>query len=141
MQTITDIKNSNRIELTKRWETSLWALPPTGISQDLMRHILAYEVQLKVHGDLDNKSKRALSIRRIKGSKTANRKPSHKLKTGAQIIREWNGDTHKVDVTPDGFEWRGQPYRSLSAIAKAITGAHWSGPRFFGLNAKVANNG
>jgi hypothetical protein len=55
---------------------------------------------------------------------------------GARLLREWNGKTHVVDVLPDGrFAWRGQTYRSLSVIARAITGTRWSGPRFFGLGA------
>ena len=58
------------------------------------------------------------------------------LKSGARLLREWNGTTHVVDVLDEGFFWNEQHYRSLSAIARAITGARWSGPRFFGL-AKV----
>ena len=53
---------------------------------------------------------------------------------GARLIRDWNGSTHTVDVVEDGFVWNGERYRSLSAIARAITGARWSGPRFFGLD-------
>ena len=52
---------------------------------------------------------------------------------GTRLVREWNGRTHIVDVSEDGFVFDGKTYRSLSAIAKRITGAHWSGPRFFGL--------
>ena len=55
------------------------------------------------------------------------------LRPGAQLLRTWNGVTHRVDVVEDGYRYRGVVYRSLSAIAKRITGAHWSGPRFFGL--------
>jgi hypothetical protein len=50
-------------------------------------------------------------------------------------VREWNGETHSVLVHADGIEWRGKRYRSLSIVAREITGAHWSGPRFFGLSA------
>ena len=53
--------------------------------------------------------------------------------SGARLIREWRGRTHAVTVTEDGFEYAGASYSSLSTIAKKITGAHWSGPRFFGL--------
>ncbi len=60
-----------------------------------------------------------------------------RLKPGAKLIREWRGETHTVIVLEDGFEWRGQRRRSLSVIAQLITGAHWSGPRFFGLNGKA----
>ena len=55
------------------------------------------------------------------------------LRPGTRLVREWNGRTHVVDVSEDGFVFDGKTYRSLSAIAKRITGAHWSGPRFFGL--------
>jgi hypothetical protein len=56
------------------------------------------------------------------------------LRPGGRLIREWNGVTQVVDVVGDGFHWNGQRHGSLSAIARAITGARWSGPRFFGLN-------
>ena len=52
---------------------------------------------------------------------------------GARLVREWNGRTHEVEVLADGFLLRGQRFRSLSAIAREITGARWSGPRFFGV--------
>jgi hypothetical protein len=58
---------------------------------------------------------------------------SPKLRPGGRLIRAWNGVSHVVDITEEGYLWRGRRYRSLSAIARAITGAHWSGPRFFGL--------
>ena len=58
---------------------------------------------------------------------------SASLKPGTRLVREWNGRTHVVDVSEDGFVFDGKTYASLSAIAKRITGAHWSGPRFFGL--------
>jgi len=60
------------------------------------------------------------------------------LKPGGRLLREWNRVTHVVDITEGGFAWNGQSYRSLSAIAREITGAHWSGPRFFGLKGKAA---
>lgn len=56
------------------------------------------------------------------------------MTSGAQLLREWNGRTYRVIVTDDGYEMDGRTYRSLSAIAKHITGAHWSGPRFFGVS-------
>ena len=65
--------------------------------------------------------------------------PSLSLKPGARLVREWHGRTHTVTVTEDGFEYAGASYPSLTKIAKKITGAHWSGPRFFGLPA--AGNG
>ena len=62
------------------------------------------------------------------------------LKTGARLVREWRGVTHSVLVHADGFEWRGRRYRSLTLIAHEITGAHWSGPRFFGLRTRAGRS-
>ncbi|WP_270918400.1 DUF2924 domain-containing protein [Parasedimentitalea psychrophila] len=59
------------------------------------------------------------------------------LRSGGRLLRQWNGVTYTVDETDTGFVWNGARYRSLSAIARAITGAHWSGPRFFGLKGKT----
>ena len=64
--------------------------------------------------------------------------PSLSLKPGARLVREWRGRTHAVTVTEDGFEYGGTSYPSLTKIANKITGAHWSGPRFFGLPAPSA---
>ena len=58
------------------------------------------------------------------------------LSPGTRLIREWNGRTIAVEVREDGFVWEDRTYRSLSEIARAVTGAHWSGPRFFGLNLR-----
>ena len=63
--------------------------------------------------------------------------PGVVLKTGASLVRQWRGHTHTVLVREDGFEYDGQRYRSLTVIAARITGAHWSGPRFFGLNKRA----
>jgi Protein of unknown function (DUF2924) len=59
--------------------------------------------------------------------------PALNLKPGARLVREWGGRTHTVTITEDGFEYAGENYPSLTKIAQKITGAHWSGPRFFGL--------
>lgn len=61
---------------------------------------------------------------------------AQRIRAGARLIREWNGHTHTVMVEEDGFSYAGQNYRSLSAVARDITGARWSGPRFFGLAIK-----
>ena len=66
--------------------------------------------------------------------------PGLSLKPGARLVREWHGRAHTVTVTEDGFDYAGTSYPSLSNIAKKITGAHWSGPRFFGLLAKGKNH-
>jgi hypothetical protein len=62
------------------------------------------------------------------------------LKTGARLVRQWRGRTHSVLVLEDGFEYEGQRYRSLTMIADRITGAHWSGPRFFGVTKRTSRS-
>jgi len=59
------------------------------------------------------------------------------LKTGTTLVRQWRGHAHSVLVREDGLEYQGQRYRSLTMIAERITGAHWSGPRFFGLTKRA----
>jgi hypothetical protein len=63
--------------------------------------------------------------------------PGIVLKTGATLVRQWRGHSHTVLVGEDGFEYEGQRYRSLTVIAERITGAHWSGPRFFGVSKRA----
>ena len=63
------------------------------------------------------------------------------LQTGVKLMREWHGRTHLVIVTDTGFDYAGSSYKSLTQIAKLITGAHWSGPRFFGLTTQTARTG
>jgi len=63
--------------------------------------------------------------------------PGVVLKTGTRLVRHWRGHTHSVLVREDGFEYEGQHHRSLTVIAERITGAHWSGPRFFGLTTRA----
>ena len=62
-----------------------------------------------------------------------------RLKPGSKLIRTWRGQTHTVQVLENGFEHQGQHYASLSKVAESITGAHWSGPRFFGLRDRTGS--
>jgi len=64
--------------------------------------------------------------------------PGIVLKTGTRLVRQWHGHAHTVQVREDGFEYEGQHYRSLTVITERITGAHWSGPRFFGLTKRAS---
>jgi hypothetical protein len=84
---------------------------------------------------------KALKTRLAKTESSAARAKTPALRPGGRLLREWNGVTHVVDVTADGYLWQGERHRSLSAIAQSITGAHWSGPRFFSLDATQAKAG
>jgi len=110
------------------------------ISRDLLVLALGYRFQEIEHGGLGKATGRKLQTI-AKSLRTTGRigsTPSLSLKPGARLVREWQGRTHIVTITEDGFEYAGTSYPSLTKIAKKITGAHWSGPRFFGLPTKGA---
>lgn len=127
--TLEDITAADRAILLSTWTDLFGAPAPKGLSQTMLRRFLAFELQAKRHGGL---SKSVLKQLQHPSADKAKVKTSG-LKPGGWLIREWNGTAHIVEVTEGGFMWRGQTWRSLSVIAREITGAHWSGPRFFGL--------
>ncbi len=100
---------------------------------------VAWKVQERAYGGLGAATKRRLAdlAKTMEQDGDIARNRIARLKPGAKLIREWQGETHTVAVLEDGFEWQGKRWRSLSVIAKLITGSHWSGPRFFGLNGKA----
>ena len=108
------------------------------ISRDLLVLGIAYRRQEIEHGGLGKATLRKLETlaKTLRNTGRVGPTPSLTLKPGARLVREWRGRTHTVTVTEDGFEYGGMSYLSLTKIAKKITGAHWSGPRFFGLLAK-----
>ena len=125
-------------ELRLAWREFHRAGPPLGLSRDLMIRALAYELQQRAHGGAS-----AALRRRLQSLAGASEKgalavdPRIVLKAGTTLVRQWRGHTHTVLVDKDGFEHEGQRYRSLTIIAERITGAHWSGPRFFGLTKRA----
>jgi hypothetical protein len=128
---LTALPSLSRAALTTLW-TRLFDRPvPKGLSPQLMVRFLAFEIQVRASNGLPYRFAEQLAERA--GAAQAVPKVSARLRPGGRLLREWNGITHVVDVEDGGFFWSGRWYASLSAIAKEITGAHWSGPRFFGL--------
>jgi Protein of unknown function (DUF2924) len=118
----------------------LYQREPPRISRDLLVLALSYRLQEIAQGGLTKATRRKLQSM-AKALRTMGRvapAPSLSLKPGARLVREWGGRTHTVTVTEEGFEYAGENYPSLTKIAKKITGAHWSGPRFFGIRAASA---
>ena len=109
----------------------LWTIhfgpPPVLRSVDLMRLVLSWRLQARTYGGLDPLVRRKLRRKAAAVGITAN------LDIGTALVRDWQGQRIEVTVEEGGFSWRGQSYPSLSAIASAITGTRWNGPRFFGL--------
>ena len=126
---IADIEVMDRVALITTW-SDVFATPvPKRLSSPFLRRFLAFELQARQFGGLPKGFIDRLD--RADVVKPETRSPA--LKPGGRLIREWNGTTHAVDVVDGGFVWNGQRFASLSPIASAITGARWSGPRFFGL--------
>jgi hypothetical protein len=114
--------------LRRRWRAVFGQTPLAGLSKDLLGRMIACRLQEQAFGGLDRESLRFLdALARHSGS------PRRQLKPGTVLVRDYHGQRHTVTVTPDGFDWQGTTYASLSAIARAITGTAWSGPRFFAL--------
>ncbi len=126
-------------DLRRRWQRMYGAQPPVRLSHDLLVRGVAYKVQERAHGGLAQSTKRKLRTlaRQLETDGGSAFDPGLALKPGAKLVREWRGRSHTVIVLEDGFDYGGQRYSSLSKIARAITGAHWSGPRFFGLQKRA----
>ena len=125
-----------RAELQRRW-TELYGTPcPVRISRKLLLYALAYRMQEKVYGGLDKKTLRRLE--KAAADLAAGRPltpAAPKIKPGTRLVREWNGTLHEVIVLEQGVQFRAKVWPSLSTVAREITGARWSGPRFFGLKS------
>jgi hypothetical protein len=112
--------------------------PPQGLSRDLLIRALANQLQEGIHGRVNGAVRRRLQTLAGEFDRDgASFDPGLVLKTGTTLVRQWRGQAHTVLVREGGFEYEGQRYRSLTIIAERITGAHWSGPRFFGVTKRA----
>jgi hypothetical protein len=123
--------------LRRRWRLMFGALPPKGLTKDLIARIIAYRIQEKAFGGLDRETIKLLD-RLASGEKPS--ELNRRLKAGTIMVREYRGERHTVTVVPDGFLWRDTTYSSLSVIARTITGTAWNGPRFFGLRVPAKSD-
>ncbi|WBL34652.1 DUF2924 domain-containing protein [Sinirhodobacter sp. HNIBRBA609] len=126
---VAEIEALDRPALSDLWPGLFGGAVPAKMSQPILRRFIAFEIQARAEGGLPTSLVARLA--RIAAGDARQQTPD--LRSGARLLREWNGTTHVVEVTANGFLWDGLRHRSLSAIARAITGARWSGPRFFGL--------
>lgn len=135
-----DLPALPRDDLARLWQDLFHRPPPPSMSTALMLRFLSFELQARDRGRLAEGFVAALT-REVGGDRPGPKTVSSRLRPGGRLLREWSGTTHVVDITDTGFLWRGARWASLSAIAKEITGAHWSGPRFFGLTAAAGDGG
>lgn len=152
------LRELSRPELAELWQAAHGCPPPKGVKRPLLEHSAAWRQQARRLGGLVPDARRRLAslVAAKSGGGTTVRAASdvvageegvtglvgdaprqpvvrRQLHPGDRLVREWNGRSHLVEVVEDGFVFDGRKWKSLSAIARRITGAHWSGPRFFGL--------
>jgi hypothetical protein len=137
LQALEDMDN---VALREEWRRLYRVAPPKRIRRDLLLLAVAWKIQEQAFGGLSAATKRRLVDLADGNGRSPNGAASQsaRLKPGARLVREWQGRTHTVTVTEDGFHWNGKTWRSLTKIAGQITGSHWSGPRFFGLKGSSA---
>ena len=122
--------------LRNEWERRCGA-PTPNISPDLLRLGLGYRLQEQRLGALSRGTRSLLQqLVRTANAGGSNVPPLRKLTPGTRLVRDWHGVGHTVTVLDEGFEYNGTIWRSLTAVAKSITGVHWNGPRFFGLDGR-----
>ena len=132
------IPDLSRAALVERWAAAYHGQPPPkGMSRRLLEYAAAWHLQSQAFGGLDPAVRRKLRRQARSGEGGASRVPgtvrSKGPPPGSRLVREWHGRTYTVDVLETGFLFDGKHYGSLSQVACVITGARWSGPRFFGL--------
>jgi hypothetical protein len=131
-QQIAELEAMSSKQLKEEWRR-LTDTPLPRISPKMLRLALAWELQARAFGGLSRETTRKLDQLAAGKSRTSPASP------GMRLVREWNGKVHIVTIGEDEVvRWQDREYRSLSEVAKAITGTHWSGPAFFGLKRKAA---
>ena len=137
------LEKTGYADLLLEWPRLFRAPAPKWIGRELLILGIAWKIQEQTYGGHRPAAKRRLAdlAKTVKRDGDVTRDRVARLKPGARLVREWRSQTHTVVVTEDGFEWQGKQWRSLTAIAHAITGTKWSGPRFFALTGKVCTHG
>lgn len=129
------------VELRTLWPDHFGVPPPPRMRRDMLTRIIAHEVQARAYGGISKSATKALDrVAAVEFGELDDKRPrstERRLAPGARLVREWRGTTHEVCVMEKGFAWSGRTYRSLSAVAHAITGTRWNGPAFFGLRSKA----
>lgn len=131
-QALRALDAASREELVRQWRRFYKSEPLHYASREFLVRAISYAMQERELGGLPASARRTL-LAIAKGKPMPAQGSPIRIKAGTRLLREWHGTTHEVIVTDQGFGWDGTTYRSLSAIALAITGAKWNGHRFFGL--------
>ena len=128
--------------LRDRWRVLFGHPAPKSLRRNFLARAVAYQMQAEAYGGLSVGTRRRL--RDIaNGARNGDGKTmlgSTCIRTGTQMIRQWQNTIHTVTAVPGGFEWNGRTYKSLSAVANAITGTNWNGFAFFGVKRAPSGN-
>ena len=127
---VSELEGLDRRALALEWGSIFKTTPPKAASRSLLLMAVSYEVQKKASGDLSKSDHRNLKAA-LRGEPLST---VNNVAAGAVLMREWQGQHHRVDVMKDGYVYKDEVWSSLSAIAKHITGTKWSGPSFFGVS-------
>lgn len=121
------------------WETVNGSAPPKGLGRSLMVRGITYTLQEQKYGGLSASARRELAklASQLEGSGDLDVERQLRLKPGTRLVREWHGRTCQVMVMKEGFAFEDRLFGSLTQIAREVTGAKWSGPRFFGLTTRA----
>ena len=137
---VAHLESLSHPELKILWNEIYDAPCPPHMSRKFLIRAVAYRIQEKAFGGLKKATRRRLeTVAASASSGKPIKQPALRIKSGTRLLREWNGTVHEVIVLESAVQYRGQLWPSLSAVAREITGARWSGPRFFGL--KEASRG
>lgn len=135
---VSSLDKMNIAELRRAWMRQLAEPLPPLRAPELLRRELAWRLEARIYGDIDAR----LRLRLDRHGKPSNQRSKQQVRTaatpaGTTLVREWDGIPYSVVVLKDGYLFEGETFRSLSQIARQITGVRWSGPRFFGLQGKA----
>ena len=130
------------LELRNRWKTLFGHPAPKSLRRNFLARAVAYQMQVDAYGGLSVATRRrlreiAIAVRNGDANAVLG---SVRIKPGTQMIRHWQDTTHTVTALAEGFEWNGRTYKSLSAVANAITGTNWNGFAFFGVKRAPSGN-
>lgn len=136
---LTALKEASTADLKEQWQALFEGDPPS-CNRRYLESRLAYRIQELAWGGLAPATIKRLEAmgEQVDGGKKSVRRvrADNRPVAGTRLVREWQGAEYTVTVLAEGFEWQGRPYKSLSAIARAITGTRWNGPKFFGLQTR-----
>jgi hypothetical protein len=135
-QQISSLDSLSRDALKERWASLYQQKIPKSLPLGTLRLAIAYRMQEKALGGLRVSTRRKLLDFAEQAAAGEEVKPSRKLRPSTVLVREWHGVQHTVTVLDHGVAYQGKHYRSLSKVARVITGSYWSGPQFFGLRSK-----